>query len=85
MKESFDYEVKGALTGGTEVETLTGAVLRVYRTKSDYMGVPDLGLEGLSIHALGSEHIVRVASGDIEMKNGVVHALIYTYEWVELK
>ena len=34
MKTGFDYEVKGTLTGGTMVTTLSGVELRVYRTKS---------------------------------------------------
>ena len=32
MKETFDYEVKGTLTGGAEVYSLNNVKLRVYRT-----------------------------------------------------
>jgi len=66
------------------MKTLTGKDLRVYRIKTDYMGIPDIGPEGLAIHALESGHIVRVASADIEMNNGMVHSLSYSYMWTEL-
>lgn len=84
MKEEFDYEVKGTLTGGTVVKTLTGVDLRVFRRKSDYGSVADIGAESLHIHAVESGHIVKVASADIQPTNGVVHSLSYTFQWVEL-
>ena len=43
MKEDFDYEVKGTLTGGTMVTTIGGVELRVYRTRTPYNGIPDIG------------------------------------------
>ena len=84
MKTGFEYEVKGTLTGGTMVKTLSGIELRVYRTKSEYNGVPDIGAEGLAIHALVSGQMATVASADIEVTNGVVHALDYTYQFTRL-
>lgn len=84
MKEEFDYEVKGTLTGGTVVKTLTGVDLRVFRRKSDYGSVADIGAESLYIHALESGHISRIASADITPNNGVVHSLSYTFQWTEL-
>ena len=84
MKTGFDYEVKGTLTGGTMVTTLSGVELRVYRTKSSYGGVPDIGAEGLRIHAPVSGNIASIASADIEVTNGVVHSLDYTYQFTQL-
>ena len=84
MKEDFDYEVKGTLTGGTMVTTIGGVELRVYRTLTPYNGIPDIGPESLFFHAVLSGHIAMVASADIEMTNGVVHSLSYTYEFTEL-
>ena len=75
MKEDFDYEVKGTLTGGTMVTTIGGVELRVYRTRTPYNGIPDIGPESLFFHAVTSGHIAMVASADIEMMNGVVHSL----------
>lgn len=84
MKTDFDYEVKGTLTGGTMVTTLSGVELRVYRTRSEYGGVPDIGAEGLAIHAIISGQMASVASADVETLNGVVHSLSYTYQFTEL-
>ncbi len=84
IKTDFDYEVKGTLTGGTTVKSLSGVELRVYRIKSSYSGVPDIGAESLAIHALVSGQMATVASADIEVTNGVVHSLDYTYEFTQL-
>ena len=84
MKEDFDYEVKGTLTGGTMVTTIGGVELRVYRTRTPYNGIPDIGPESLFFHAVTSGHIAMVASADIEMMNGVVHSLSYTHEFTKL-
>lgn len=84
MKESFDYEIKGTLTGGTEVYSLNNVKLRVYRTQSEFNGIPDIGAEGLKIHAEVSGQMASIASADIETNNGVVHSLSNRFTWVEL-
>lgn len=84
MKESFDYEIKGTLKGGTEVETLNGIKLRVYRSQNPYYGVPDIGSEDLKIHALESGQMATIASADIQTNNGVIHSLQNKFQWVEL-
>ncbi len=84
MKETFDYEVKGTLTGGTEVYSLNNVKLRVYRTQSEFNGIPDIGAEGLKIHAEISGQMASIASADIETNNGVVHSLSNRFTWVEL-
>ena len=86
MKESFDYEVRGTMEGGTEVTTLSGKKLRVYRTKTNdpYTGEPDKGPEDLFIHAVNSGHIARIASADIQADNGAVHSLTYEFQWTGL-
>lgn len=84
MKEEFDYEVKGTDTGGSILQTLTGIDLRVYRIKSPYYDIPDLGPEYLAIHALEKGYKADIASANIETTNGVVHSLSNTYEMVEL-
>lgn len=80
----FDFENKGTLTGGTEVKNLAGNTLRVYRTKSNYMGIPDIGPEALYVHSLMFGHIALVASSNIETTNGFVHSLSSTYQISEL-
>lgn len=86
MKESFDYEVRGTMEGGSEVQTVSGKTLRVYRTKTNdpYTGEPDKGPEGLAFHAPVSGHIAGIASADIQADNGVVHSLSYEFQWTEL-
>ena len=80
----FDFEVKGTLTGGTEIKKLAGNTLRVYRTKGEYMGIPDIGAEALYVHSLTFGHIALIASSNIEMTNGFVHSLSTTYQLTEL-
>lgn len=86
MKESFAYEIRGTLDGGTEVETVSGKTLRVYRTRTPdpNTGEPDKGPEGMGVHAIKSGHIAAIASADNEADNGVVHSLSYTFQWTEL-
>lgn len=84
MKESFDYEIKGTLTGGTEAYSLNNIKIRVYRTQSEFNGIPNIGAEGLKIHAEISGQMASIASADIETNNGVVHSLSNKFTWVEL-
>ena len=84
MKSGCDYEERGTLTGGTTVKTLSGIELRIYRTQSSYSGIPDIGAEGLAIHAPVSGQMATIASADIEVTNGVVHSLDYTYQFTQL-
>lgn len=83
MRTDFDYEVKGTLDGGTLLQSLSGAKLRVFRRKTDYGTIPDAGAEELYIHAKASGHIVLIVSGDIKPTNGVVHALSTTHQWTK--
>lgn len=83
-KESFDHEIKGTLTGGTEVYSLNNIKLRVYRTRTEFNGIPDIGPEELKIHAITSGQMATIASADIETNNGVVHSLANKFTWVEL-
>lgn len=80
----FGYENKGTLTGGTELENLLGNPLRIYRTKSEYYDIPDIGPEALYIHSLTFGQIALIASSNIETTNGIVHSLATTYEISEL-
>lgn len=84
LREDFDHEVRGTLTGGTILESLSGIELRVYRIKSSYNGVPDTGAESIGVHALVSGQMATVASSNIEVTNGVVHSLGYTYLFTQL-
>ena len=77
-------EIPGTLTGGTEVYSLNNVKLRVYRTQSEFNGIPDIGAEGLKIHAEVSGQMASIASADIETNNGVVHSLSNRFTWVEL-
>ena len=70
--------------GGTEMYSLNNVKLRVYRTQSEFNGIPDIGAEGLKIHAKISGQMASIASSDIETNNGVVHSLSNRFTWVEL-
>lgn len=80
----FEFEVKGTLTGGSLITSLSGTQLRIYRIKNPYHQTPDAGPEFLAIHALESGQMANVASSNIETTTGIVHALSYEYEWTEL-
>lgn len=84
MKDSFDYGVRNKNEGGTEMVSLAGKKLRVFRTKEDFGDYTEKGAVTLGVHGLESSVIVPVASGDIQVSNGVVHSLVYEYEWTEL-
>ena len=84
MKNTFEYENVGTLTGGTIDKNLLGNDLRIYRTKSSYMDIPDIGPEDLFIHSLKYGHIVYISTSNLEMTNGIVHALSNTYQITEL-
>lgn len=84
MKDSFDYGVRNKNEGGTEVISLSGGKLRVFRTKEDYGDFTEKGAVTLGVHGLAAGVVVPVASSDIQVSNGVVHSLVYEYEWTEL-
>lgn len=84
LKSDFDYEIKGTLTGGTTVKNLMDRELRIYRIKTSYGGIPDIGPEELGLHALTDGAITSIASSDIKTQNGVVHSLSNTYQLTEL-
>lgn len=81
-RTDFAYEVKGTLEGGTPYTTLTNLTLRAYRIKGSWNGVSDIGPDGIGIHFIESGFIGRIASGDINTINAVVHALSTEYELV---
>lgn len=84
LKNTFDFEVRGTNEGGSIFTTLTGKSLRIYRIKTPGPYGPESGPTLLGIHAPESGFKASVASEDIEVKNGVVHALAYDYIWNEL-
>lgn len=84
MKDSFDFEIRNTLEGGTEVVSLVGHKLRVYRIRTDFGSLLGQGAVGLGVHGLESGQVAAVASSDIQTDNGVVHSLSYEYEWTEL-
>ena len=78
---NVDYMIDDELQdGGTDVETLGGSHLRIYRDKSAYGGVPDLGPETMYIYSFTKATMVPLATPDIQPLNGVVHALNYNYD-----
>ncbi|MFR7808871.1 MAG: hypothetical protein ACLU4N_06130 [Butyricimonas faecihominis] len=67
------------MKGGTYIQALSVRNC-VCSGKSSYMGIADIG--GIvGIHALVNGYIVGIASADIEMHNGIVHSLSYTYHF----
>lgn len=85
VRVDFPYEVKGTLTGGEVFRTLNGREIRVYRIRSSWNGLPDVGADGIGIHFLGSGHTGHIASGDIMTDNAVVHSLSTTFRMVNPK
>lgn len=65
--------------GGTNLVCLAGNRVRAYLEKSSYGGVPEAGPVTLFLWSLSEGKRVPMASPDIQPKNGVVHALNYTY------
>lgn len=84
MKEEFDYEVKGTPHGWNDGDYLIGRGVASVPDETEYGGVPDIGAEDLSIHAMVSGQMASVASANIETRSGVVHSLSYTYQFTEL-
>ncbi len=78
--QNVDYTIDDELQdGGTDVVTLGGSHLRIYRDKSAYGGVPDAGPETMYIYSFTKATMVPLATPDIQPLNGVVHALNYNY------
>lgn len=77
LRKDFEFEIKGTLEGGSELITLTGLRLRVYRF---YIGRPNIDPDGIGFHFTQSGHIGIIASGDIQPLTGVVHSIDYTYQ-----
>lgn len=84
MKDDCDFEVKGTNEGGSMLTSITGKKIRAYRIKSPGIYGPESGPQYLAIHAQETGFKADVASSDIEVKNGVVHSLSYSYVWAEL-
>lgn len=77
---NVDYMIDDELQdGGTDIVTLGGSHLRIYRDKSAYGGVPDAGPETMYIYSFTKATMVPLATPDIQPLNGVVHALNYNY------
>lgn len=82
VRTDFPYQVKGTLEGGEVYKTLNGLDLRVFRIQGNWMGMPDIGGDGIGIHFLDSGHQGNVASGDITTDNAIVHSLSTTFQMV---
>ena len=66
--------------------TLDGAEVFLYREKSDYEGVPNMGPEYLYSYSITEKTYLPMATPDIQPNNGVIHALTPYYRWTyELK
>ena len=66
--------------GGTDMTCIGGNKLRAYLRGSSWAGVADVGAVTLNLYSM--EHgDIPVASPDIQPKNGVVHALNYSYNF----
>lgn len=66
---------------GKVYPTLQGELF-VYTYREDYKGIPEKGEIGLYIrlHDSGSTEGNRIVSTDIQMTNGIVHALSYDFD-----
>ncbi|MFR3328584.1 MAG: hypothetical protein ACLTSL_00175 [Odoribacter splanchnicus] len=79
-------EITEEKAGGSVFNTLDGAEVFLYREKSDYEGVPDMGPEYLYSYSITEKTYLPMATPDIQPNNGVIHALTPYYRWTyELK
>ena len=66
--------------GGTDMTCIGGNKIRAYLRGSSWAGVAEAGAVTLNLYSM--EHgEIPVASPDIQPKNGVVHALNYSYNF----
>ncbi len=83
--ERIEMNEKGEYVGGGRVvKTLYGNYVWLWTKQDPYMGVEGLGPVTLSLTTLDYDKTTqlntnRIASGDIQPDNGVVHALEYSY------
>jgi hypothetical protein len=68
-------------TGGSSFQAVSGNWIRAFRETSDWEGVPDAGPVYLRLYSIDRKRAIPVASPDIQPRNGVVHALNYSYEF----
>lgn len=75
-----DYLILDAGQDGyTDLTCLSNNKLRLWKDKSPWAGVPDVGPESMYIYSFEAEQNVPLATPNIQPKNGVVHALNYNY------
>lgn len=67
--------------GGTVLTTLDGAEILLYREKTAYGGIPDMGPEFMYGYSLTEKNYLPLATPDIQPTNGVIHALTTYYRW----
>ena len=90
MLDSFEYEIKemqenGAYfsTGGSHLKTLANDSVRIYRIKTSYQEIPDIGPDALAFQFVKSGHIGEIASCNIQTANGVVHSFFSDFTMTE--
>lgn len=79
MKEDVDFEVKGSELGGTLITKMDNQTIRVFRRKTDYGNVADVGPVEMHVQSYAAAQYVMIASSNILTNTGVVHSLSYTY------
>lgn len=79
VRDKKYYIYESQQTGGTDLYTLGGSHLRAYIDLSDYMFVPDGGAKTMFLYSFTVKSMVPLSSPDIQMFNGVVHALNYNF------
>ncbi len=74
-------EITEEKAGGSIFTTLDDAQVFLYREKSDYEGVPNMGPEFLYAYSITEKTYLPMATPDIQPHNGVIHALTPYYRW----
>lgn len=69
----------GEIMGGTKLTCVGSNQLHLFREQDDYAGVENSGAIHLRLYSITSNMKVPMASPDLSLKNGVVHALNYNY------
>lgn len=82
MSADIDFripDIGGEIKGGTKLTCMGGNVLLLYREQDDYAGVENAGAIHLRMYSVTLDVKVPMASPDIDLMNGAVHALNYNY------
>lgn len=85
MRTDFNYRdiSKEEIVGYSNIESVEGSTLHVYIEKEIEFGMKDTGPDHIFLFS-DTYGIIKIASGDIEFTNGVMHSMDYNYVFTEI-